>query len=265
MRKKLELSKEAHQQVILMCGSFKEWQIFIGVEASEAALLKKELGLKSPADFVRSCSYEELSKVVMQKGGFKAAASFFGVSESTFKTAVKEKQVLAPSLTEDVILEGFEQYKSIQLTARMLGTTVQGLQAECRNLDLDVNALVDWSHGENSNAKGRRAEEEWAAMQEAEGYKVTDRNIIDGSKATYDFDHPTLGKVNVKSSRQADYTAKTRAANPAYWKFSTRGADNCDVFALVHYDRKGEKVLHVSYISSEEYKSKPSTTVTTQL
>lgn len=151
---------------------------------------------------------------------------------------------------EDQCREEFEKYLSVRFVARMNGVTESQVRKAVVELGIEVATLIDYSMGDHSNAKGRRAELDFAAIR---GLSIVDdKNISEGSQAKYDFDDSFYGKVNVKSACRQKYKAKTRVDDPYFWKWSTRGARECDYFAVLCYDENMQSVIGYIMVKTED-------------
>lgn len=238
------MTQQEHQELVLMLGSKKGWQTYLGLEEKQARLIWTSQSLRAPAEYVRSVDLEELSTRVLSLG-HKKAAIHYGLSESALRSILKERglaeKVNKPEFEKDELELHLRHYRSVRFAARMLGTTESWIRQEAARHDIDAKLLIDWSVGNNANAKGRRAEQEFARLR---GAKITkDMNLTDGSQADYDFEDEELGRVNVKSSSQYRYKAQTRKASPNFWKFSMNGCEKCDHLVLMCYDEKMENLV----------------------
>jgi len=240
-----------HQQLVLMTGSKKGWQTYLGLDDRTARSIWTELNLKAPAAYVRDLEVERLSAKVLALG-HKKAAEHYGLSESGLKSILKERY-----LTDHPKKDGYDKqtltdrlayYKSVRFMARMENTTESWIREEAKRLDVDAKLLIDYSQGNNSNAKGRRAEQDWTKMRGVA--TLNDLNLSEGSQAPYDFDDQHLGRINVKSSRQYKYKASTRKASPHFWKASLNAAEKCDNLVILCYDDKMEILLGIHVLPS---------------
>jgi hypothetical protein len=224
-----------------MTGSKKAWATYLGLEEKEARSTWSELKLLSPAEYVRASKLQDLLALVALKGSVNRAADHLGVSETMLRLELNERlegsaKKTLPTWSIEACIEIFEKYRSVSLVARITGYSETVIRKKVDDLGLELSTLLDFSFGNNSNAKGRRAELEWARIR---GDKVLlDKNVAEGSQASYDFDDRELGRVNVKSSRRYRYRAQSRASDPHFFKFSTKGRENCDHLALMAYDEK---------------------------
>lgn len=252
----LDLTPRQHQELVLMTGSRKEWATYLGLPEQEAKSVWERLNLKTPAQHFRSLPDDHVLEQIAKHGSVAKFATHLGVSESFVKSELKIRNPKVfiqrdPAYELPEFVELFEKFRSVTLVSRLTGFTETQIRKHAEKLDLELSTIIDYSYGGNSNAKGRRAELEWA---EREGDKIiADRNVLDGSQAAYDFDHKDLGRVNVKSSRQFKFKAKTRKADPFFWKISTNGREKCDTFVCMLYDANmnillGMKVLPTSQI-----------------
>jgi hypothetical protein len=185
--------------------------------------------------------------------GRKRTASFYGVSESSLQKFVKDANegdvILIPQWTEKVtwtatkeeFLTGIEDFGSVRIMARCLDVPESRLREVAKEHALHLPALVTYDQGKASNAKGRRAEKEYARLRGSS--ILEDCNVAHGSKALTDFLDSEHNRVNVKSSRQWKYRATTRKKDPWHWKFSTKGLKTSDSVALMGYDKAGDKLL----------------------
>lgn len=216
-----------------MVGSKKALQVYLRMEAKELAELWARNDLVTPVEYVRMMTRERLLEELITFSTREKAGAYFGVSAS-FLTDELKKRGLIPTLqvpTVDMVKEGLEKFKSVRLAARKLGCTEGKLREIATKGGLDLSKTVDYAFSNHTNAKGRRGEEDYS-RQRGESI-IRDLNLIDGSKAPYDFDDKDYGRVNVKASR-----AHKRMAGEEYWKFSLRGKWEADHFAFMFYDVK---------------------------
>lgn len=250
----LALSKQEHQSLILMLGSRKEWATYLNLTDQQARSTWTDLGLMAPPEYVRSLSDQDLHIEIAKRGGYKKASPYLGVSPSFLLSHVRArlglKGTAEASFTKESLEEQLTKYRSVRLTARILDISEGKLRKEATTLGVELAAFLDYSHGAHSNAKGRRAELDFAAIR---GDKITaDRNLIDGPQAEYDFDDTELGRVNVKSACRQKYKAQTRKGSPFHWKFSTRGREKCDVMVAMFYSENMKELLGWSIIKVGE-------------
>lgn len=259
----MNLSKHEHQQLVLMCGSKAAWQTYLGLADAEARSLWKTMGLLSPTEWVRMQSQGVLVDTVVWKGSIKVAAKWMGVSESFLKNLVgpqvKERQESVQSWTEDEALSLFERYRTVRFVARMKNLTETEVRRRVEALGLELTDIATYDEGGNSTNKGRRAELEFARMRG--DCIVQDMNVTDGPTAKFDFLDSKLGRVNVKSSRQWRYKAKTRRSAPDFWKVSTAGVANADHLVLMCYDREMKHLVGWVIIPTREVPTTFSMTV----
>jgi hypothetical protein len=250
----LELNQQEHQELVLMLGSRKEWMIYLGLDTKTGARLWTQLGLSVPTAWFRNLGSPEQLALLVKHGSTARLAAHIGVSEAFLKSEYGKvsgtpKKILIDNWTEERCAELFERYRSVRFVARMLGVTEAQLRKGVEGLGLDITTLIDYSFGANSNAKGRRAELEFAEMEKE--HILGDRNLIDGSQASYDFDHALYKRVNVKSSRCWRFKAKTRKDDPEFWKISTRGAANADYLVAMCYDEKMTALIGTKLIKAD--------------
>lgn len=257
------LTRMEHQELVLMLGSKKGWQTFLGLDDRTARSTWIDLALKAPTDYARSMEAGELAKVVLSMGHDRAAAHM-GMSGSALKTILIEKglaqRTAKPELDREALIEHLTRLGSIRFVARLLQTTEGHVRAEATRHELDPRLLIDYSTGNNSNAKGRRAELDFIDLR---GAKITaDRNLIDGSQADWDVDDADLGKVNVKSSKRYRFKARTRKDAPDYWKHSLSGGEKCDHFVLMCYCPRGETLEGIMVLAASNSPGGRTITVT---
>jgi hypothetical protein len=190
-----------------------------------------------------------LADKVLSLGHDKAAAQF-GMSKSALIVILRERGlangVAKPTFDVESLTEKLTYYGSVRFAARMLGIPESHLRQEATRLDIDARLLIDYSIGNNANAKGRRAEQDYAKMRGSD--IVRDLNLTEGSQSDYDFDDAELGKVNVKSSRQYNYRASTRKDDPDFWKVSLNASEKCDKLVCMCYCPNGETLVGVKVI-----------------
>ncbi|HEC65989.1 MAG TPA: hypothetical protein ENI23_11910 [bacterium] len=259
----MELTREEHQELVLMLGSRKEWATYLGLTSEEVTSIWTKFKLQVPIQYVRSLSDKKLMGVVAITRGVKQAAKHLGVSEGFLVNDLRARtKYYTPApiyWEEDECRAIFEMYRSVRFVARMYGTTESQVRKVVAALGIEVATLIDYSTGDHSNAKGRRAELDFAALR---GSKILDdKNLSEGSQAKWDFDDAKYGKVNVKSACRQRYRAKTRVDDPYFWKWSTRGAKECEFFAVLCYDEGMQNLIGYKIISTHDREFKKSETL----
>jgi len=201
--------------------------------------------------------------IIADRRGVKQAAKHIGVSEGFFVNHIRmlSRYVGPDSIDwdEEECRDTFARYRSVRFVARMYGVTESQVRKKVTELGIEVATLIDYSTGDHSNAKGRRAELDFGAMR---GDKILDdKNLSEGSQAKWDFDDAKYGKVNVKSACRQKYKAKTRVDDPYFWKWSTRGAAECEFFAILCYDENMQNLIGYTMISTHDRTFKKSETL----
>lgn len=259
----MELTREEHQELVLLLGSRKEWATFLGLDPKQATSTWTKLGLLTPTHYVRKLATSQLTEIVAAKRGIKQAADHLGVSESFLILNLRERHGYVkpdvPDWSQATCRQLFERYRSVRFVARMSNLTEAQVRRAVEAAGLEVAALIDYSTGDHSNAKGRRAELDFAALRGDE--IVEDLNLTLGSQAEYDFQDRTLGKVNVKSACRSRYTAKTRADDPHYWKFSTKGWAKADCLVVMCYNEDMSELIGYRIVPIEALSGKKSETL----
>ena len=250
----MDLIREEHQELVLMLGSRKEWATYLGLTSEEATSIWTEFELLAPTNYVKSLTRRQVFVVIANRRGVKQAAKHLGVSEGFFVNHIRMlSRYVCPDVInwdEDECRDTFTRYRSVRFVARMYGTTESQVRKKVAELGIEIATLIDYSTGDHSNAKGRRAELDFAKLR---GDKIfDDKNLTEGSQAKWDFDDRNLGKVNVKSACRQKYKAKTRVEDPYFWKWSTRGVDQCDCFAVLCYDEGMQNLIGYVIISTHD-------------
>jgi len=229
-----KLKLEVLQQAVLEFGwkNFQKWSNFSGKKIKE---LRKE-GLLTPTAYVKQRSHHLLQSDVCIYGSIKAAAKSYSVSESFLKTtlSITRYRPVKEGLTKGQLIDWLEKYGSVRLMSRCFGYSESDIRKIAKKLGVKISEHVSYDQGDHENAKGRRGE---LAFAEIRGVFITKDCNLDGSQADWDFEDKTMGKVNVKSSRE--YKGK----NDNYWRFSLSSVEKCDFVALVAMDTKMEKVV----------------------
>lgn len=257
-----DFSTQELQQIVCMVGSKRELGTYLALTPKDLNQLWKERVLMTPAENARSLSLTALAGMVGRFSSIEGLASFLGVSRATLLGIFKGKSAGLmwkwDFYEKDVIERYLGKYGTVRLAARMMtvasgyevNVTETKLREAAVKLQVNLGELLDWSSSNHSNAKGRRAELDFKTLQ---GELVEeDCNLTGGSQASYDFKMKNGERVNVKSSRAYRFTAKTRRKAPYYWKFSTAGAGLCDLFALMFYDEKMERLLYSKLVDPIE-------------
>jgi len=250
----MDLTREEHQELVLMVGSRKEWATYLGLTPEEAQSTWTDLKLLVPTAYVKSLNNRQLQSVVAHCRGVKQAAKHMGVSQgfliNYLRVTVKYTKPDNLDWNEDQCREEFEKYFSVRFVARMNGVTESQVRKEVASLGIEVATLIDYSTGDHSNAKGRRAELDYDRLRHR--YILDDKNLSEGSQAKWDFDDAKYGRVNVKSACRQKYKAKTRVDDPHFWKWSTRGANECEFFAVLCYDENMQTLIGYTMISTHD-------------
>ena len=211
-----------------------------------------DFNLKTPIMYTKQLPRTLLYSLIADRRGVRQAAKHLGVSEGfligELRSRINWEKPIPLSWDKDECLIVFEKYGSVRFVARMMGCTESLVRKRVAELGIELAPLIDYSTGDNSNAKGRRAELDFAAMRGEAILK--DKNLVEGSQAEYDFDDAKLGRVNVKSAGRQRYKAKTRSKDPFFWKWSTRGACKCDCFAVLCYDEDMKTLIGYTIIAS---------------
>jgi len=250
----MELTREEHQELVLMLGSRKEWATYLGLTLERATSIWTDHKLQTPTNYVKGLLNHQLHAIVADRRGVKQAAKHLGVSEgflvNDLRGRSKYRRPEVIDWDEDECRDTFARYRSVRFVARMYGVTESQVRKAVVELDIEVATLIDYSTGDHSNAKGRRAELDFAELR---GDKIVeDLNVTEGSQAKCDFIDSGLGRVNVKSACRQKYKARTRAEDPYFWKYSTRGAENADCFAVLCYDEGMQNLVGYVVISTKD-------------
>lgn len=223
------------QEIVFLTGSKKDFALYLGYDQKKMTEVWQTNSLKTPTEWARSLSEDERFALLAKHGSAKKMAERYGMSEAFLKTLLSERP-LPKELTEDEITSLLERYKSVRLMARCTGMTESYIRKEADRLDLEIAPFLDYSVGNNSNAKGRRAELEYAVLRG--DFIEGDLNLLEGSQAEADFVDREYGRVNVKSSRKYRYKAQTRKENPEFWKISLKGRSTADhIVAMCYCER----------------------------
>jgi len=255
----MDLKKTEHQELVLMTGSRKAWAVYLGIDEKEARALWNEIGLQTPAQWFRACPRRKQMELLVKCGSYKRLGQYLHLSVSFLQ---KEMQIRVDHAPWDVeqVEELFSKYKSVSFVARIQDMAPTEVRRRIKALGMDLNKLTDYSEGGHANAKGRRAEEDFATLRASKIEE--DLNVTIGPHAEYDFDDADFGRVNVKSSKRYKYRARSRADDPFYWKMSCRGKTECDYLILLAYDEGGTSLQGVAVFKSEDVDSMSTVTVT---
>jgi len=241
----MDLTREEHQELVLMLGSRKEWATYLGLSPEQATSIWTNFKLLVPTAYVKGLQKSELFFIIADRRGVKQAAAHLNVSEAflvgELRSRAHWRNNALPSWDAATCRSIFERYRSVRFVARMLGKTESQVRKNVAAAGVEIASLIDYSTGDHSNAKGRRAELDFALMRGSS--ILQDLNLCEGSQAKYDFDDAGLGRVNVKSACRQKYKAKTRKEDPYFWKWSTRGAKECDCFAILCYDEGMQNLI----------------------
>jgi len=191
----------------------------------------------------------ELQAVLDHAGSWKRFKEILGISHSELKTL----QELLPqtlsftklNLFSDSFLEDqLHRIGSTELFCIIHRCKESELRLECRRRVIDLK-MFSKPVGSTLGI-GRRGE--LFFKESRPGYIEEDCFESQGHSAPYDFMDKLYKRVNVKTASQSRFKAKTRSADPVYWHFSTKGVDECDTFAFIPLDPKGNPVA--IYITS---------------
>lgn len=187
----------------------------------------------------------------------KRTSEHLGISESSLRGVI-QKFFPVPSKdkpSRELVEMYLQRYSSIRLATRMWNIdhnfspemTEGKLRLLAEEYKLNLGTLLDWSISSHSNAKGRRAENDFMLWRGSE-HILEDMNVTEGSQAGYDVKDSVYGNVNVKSSRAFKLKAQTRKDSPFYWKFSCSSIEKADHVALMFYDMTMETLLAVQVV-----------------
>jgi hypothetical protein len=256
----LDLTTEELQKLVLMTGSKTDLGTYLGLDPKATDQLWKLHNLMTPLTWLREQSRTEQLELLARAGSLEALAKKIGASEAGLRPIYMGEPTRELDWDLDHTLAQFERYRSVKLVAHMNDTRESLVRKVVEKHELELATLIDYSFGGTSNAKGRRAELDFAALR-AHAIKE-DLNLTKGSQAEYDFDDLFLGRVNVKSSREYRFRARTRRENPRFYKFSTSGHENCDRFVCLCYDAKMQELLGVYVIQAQAAKHTKTITIT---
>lgn len=260
MRLHEKLTRRELQQVMLEAKSVKHFQEILGLNSLEAKSVIEQNLILSPTSYVRSLLDSELIYMLLCVGSFDELAKKLGVSAAFIKQHLRGgAKAQTKQFTKEYLEEELTRVGSVRLLARFNGVSEAEIRTQATALGVNPNVLIDLKSSNLSTGKGARAEAHYAALRKEK--IVKDMNVEDHSKAPFDFQDLDYGRVNVKSSAADRFKAKSRKKQ-RFWKFSTRGVDNADNFALVFYDRKYEEVFAVVIISTEKVKEYGTSTIT---
>lgn len=250
---------EEFQKIVIMLGSKTKLGIYLGLQGKELDEIWKGQGLLTPAEWFRRQPRSDQLNMLAQAGSLKVLSKKISCSESTLRGILVEKREEL-DWEEAFLLEQLDRYGSVRLVAFIHNCGEAHIRRLAERMNVQLAALIDYTTGENSNSKGRRAELEFAELRK---HKIlADRNVEDGSQALWDYDDIDLGKVNVKSSKRYKYTAQTRRAAPYYWKFSTSGREEAETFVCLCYDDKMGELLGVLIRPAKELPQTSTFTIT---
>jgi hypothetical protein len=242
MAERPNLTAYQHQQLVLMMKGRVGWEKFLGLDQDrkEAHRLWAEMKLLPPVHYARQLGRESVTAMLAEHGSWEALAKYLAVSVSfltgLYKRSLGDEEL---NLSSDAAIEMLETTKNIDLAARLLRTTPTKLRNLLEKEGFDLYTLTDMSWSTFSSGKGRKAENEFQARYP----EATSQNKAAGPTAAFDFTHPEMGRVNVKSSRRWRYRATTRKGNPEFWKISLSGIKECDTIYALLYDERYESII----------------------
>lgn len=256
----LDLSSEELQKLVLMLGSKKELGTYLALDDRMLNQIWATHNLKTPLTWLRELPRQDQLELLARHGSLKKLGEAISCSESALRRIYMGEPVRELDWTEEYVLDMFERYKSVRLVAHMHDVGESLVRRVCEKYGLDVSEMIDYSFGANTNAKGRRAELEFARLRGE--HILEDLNVTKGSQAEYDFHDAEFGRVNVKSSSQFRFKAQSRKRNSAYWKISTRGYQTADVLICLCYDVKAENLVGIKVIKTVEISTIKTITLT---
>lgn len=253
------------QELVFLTGSKKAFAQYLGLDGKQAEEVWKENKLQTPVEYLRGKPSIWILFRLAGHGSIKVMAAYFGLSAAALRGIVDVARACTHSriaalpsvVTREVLERVLGRCKSIRLAYRILkeGTyevkSESALRKQAEEWGLDLADLLDWSFSNHANAKGRRAELEFARLRGAN--ILEDYNKTMGSQADTDFLDQEYGRVNVKSSRTYKMKAKTRRGDPYYGKFSLSAIEKSGSVAFMLYDRMGRvfvgwKVVRVNQL-----------------
>jgi len=153
---------------------------------------------------VKGLQKSELFFVIADRRGVKQAAAHLNVSEAflvgELRSRAHWRNNSLPSWDAATCRSIFERYRSVRFVARMLGKTESQVRKNVVAAGVEIASLIDYSTGDHSNAKGRRAELDFALMRGSS--ILQDLNLCEGSQAKYDFEQidGPLSSIETESS-----------------------------------------------------------------
>jgi len=251
--KLLEFKPDEYQQIMLEVKSQKHFAKFLGISEDQAKEIIRKQKVLFPPEYVRAQTEEYLIERLMIHGSFQKLAGELGVSRAFLLKHLQKLKVPSkfyeakPRFTKTVFEEEIKRIGSVRMMARIHQTTEAHIRQRAGTLGLNLAELIDATTSGYNTGKGARAEELFEEQRASVEYSM---NKTNGSQAPYDFKDTIFGKVNVKASKSYSYKAKSRAKKK-YWKFSTKGCKNADVFALMFFDDKHQKHLYTMFVTAE--------------
>lgn len=184
----------------------------------------------------------ELQAILDHAGSFKRFKEMMGIDEQTFRRYQSHFNLTLRKLdahTPIFIAEEVKRIGSVELFCIIYRCKPSELHTVMSREGFSLKQLV-CPVGATSGI-GRKGENFFKTVRGSS--IIEDCFETRGHTCEFDFLDKRFGLVNVKTASRQRWTAKTRAANPNYWDFSTKGHLDCDTLALVPLDAKGEPLM----------------------
>jgi hypothetical protein len=203
----LTLKSHELQKLVLMVGSKKALGTYLGMDTKMTDTIWRENNLLTPVAWLRTLARIEQLEMLAKAGSLAKLASKLSCSEAALRPIFIGEPIRELNWELDRLLGNFERYRSVRLVAHMNDVLESLVRKEIERHELELTDLIDYSFGDNSNSKGRRAEVEYLRLR---GPKVTeDRNKTNGSQAEFDVLRPDhegiVGCQGDEGPRPADH------------------------------------------------------------
>jgi len=245
------------QSMVLKLGSKKALGTFLGIGTQELNELWSKRNLKSPGAHLKELDSQDIYLRVVIDGTTEKAAKSLGVSKSTLIKELR-RRIDLPRSHGIKLWVAMREGKSISMATHLynLENDTALSESAIREMASSQGLKPEWDFSDHSTGKGRRAELEYKKIR---GDQIKrDLNEEGDTRAPYDFDDLERGRVNVKSSRAYKYKSRSRRGKK-YWKFSTRGRDAADYFALMAYDESGKTLSHYWLLRTDDPRTQTGT------
>jgi hypothetical protein len=178
-------------------------------------------------------SQEELQRLLDHSGSWKGFRELLGLSHRDMVRLLQTHTLKFKKLeswTKEYLESELTRIGSSKVFCILHSCKESELRSRLKSLNMDLKTLS--SPHASTIGIGRKGELFYKEVR-FDHASLEDMFETEGHSAPYDIRDGFYGRVNVKTANVNRFKAKTRANDPNYWHFSTKGWENCDYLAFV--------------------------------